>query len=411
MEQILIFAILIIGTIFIVLTLLIVLSKASRESRERQILRRRGVLESKVLAYAHQPQGSLKAAFGEPLRKSDREVLERIILDHVQRIRGVEYERLARALEDLGFVERQLQALTSRRWWRRADAAEKLGLAGAKRAVEELARVLRDPVPEVRMRAAKALGLLGGTTSIRELIRALDEPSRWSSIRIGDILTDLGREMVDELVAAFPRLSDGGKLAALDILGRVRPLEIRPWLAERLKDPAADVRARASHALGAIGDPSATSDLVGVLADGAWPVRAMAAKALGRLHSAESVPPLCEMLRDHEWWVRSNAASALRDLGVKGLEALERMLLDQDRYARHQAVLMLEQAGVVDQQAERLASAGTAEREAARSFFKRLIAAGPTDRLRSLRREHPSEEVRLSLASLMPPPVPDEVTP
>lgn len=408
MERALIAAILVIGATFVGLTLLIVANKAWRETRERQMRRRREVLEPLVLAHAHEAQGTLKKALAEKLHESDLEVVERILLDHVQRIRGVEHERLARALEELGFVDRQLRTLKSRRWWKRADASEKLGLSGARRAVPDLSKTLRDPVPEVRMRAAKALGLLGGTASIRELIRALDEPSRWSSIRIGDILTDLGREMVDELVAAFDKLSAGGKLAALDILARVRPLEIRPWLAERLSDPSPDVRARACHALGAIGDPDATSDLVGALSDSAWPVRAMAAKGLGKLRSADSVPPLCEMLRDEQWWVRSNAATALRDLGDKGLEALEWMLLDHDPYARQQAIQMLEQAGVVDEQAEALAATGASEREAARTFLKKLIAAGPTGRLRSLRREHPNQEVRRTLVSLMPTPQADE---
>jgi HEAT repeat protein len=403
MHDVLMWSIFSIAVVFLALTVLIVCNKAWREAREGYLRSRRRSLEPKVLAWAHGNEPSLVAALGGPVRRRDRGVLERILLDHSQRVRGVEQRRLAEALEELGYVDRFLEGLRSRRWWRRADAAEKLGLAGASRATSALAEAMRDESPEVRMRAAKALGLLGSEASVRELVHALQETNRWSTIRIADILTGMGRKVVEELTATFHSLILPGKLAVLDILGRVRPLHAAPWLVERLGDPETDVRARACHALGCIGDPNRAYELTRALDDREWPVRAMAAKALGRIRHTAAIPALSEALADSEWWVRHNAARALRAMSTRGLEALERALESSDRFARHQAVLMLQEAGVVDARVGRLASAREAERERAHHFVEQLIAAGQLDRLRALAAEHPDENVRQALVAMLPP--------
>jgi HEAT repeat protein len=211
----------------------------------------------------------------------------------------------------------------------------------------------------------------------------------------------MGRPVVRELIDTFPHLSRHGKLAALDILGRIHPHEVVPWLHERLREPHRDVRARAAHAIGAIGATESAPALRAALADPEWPVRAMAAKGLGRLHDDASIPELCAALRDPEWWVRANAGEALRRIGPRGIEALERMLDDEDRYARHQACLVLESAGVLDRRVAELASSG-AGREAAIVLVERFVRAGQTARLCELAATHRDPLVRRALAQILP---------
>jgi len=403
MYEVLITVIVGLGLVFCGLTVAIVANKAWREDVQRRRRKLRGVLEPRVLAYAHGMQPALVPLLGVPVGRAERVVLEEILLDHAQRVRGIEQEKLTRALEELGSIDSLLRRLRSRRWWQRADAAEKLGLAGAPRVCEQLVPCMGDPSSEVRMRAAKALGALGGTSPVRELVHALNEPNRWSTIRLADILTSMGRGVVDELVSYFDSLKLPGKLAALDILARIRPLHVVPWLEARLDAPEADVRARACHALGAVGDPRTAPVLVGALADPAWPVRAMAAKALGRLGRDEAVAPLADALRDPEWWVRSNAARALRALGSRGAEALEKTLDSDDRFAREQAVLMMEEMGRIDERVRGLIAVQAAERDRAVWFVKRLVVMGQTGRLRVLATESPSAALREALAALLPP--------
>ena len=403
MHNLLALSILVIGGTFLGLTVLIVGNKAWRETVAYLRRRRRQVLEPLVLAFIHGDESSIQPVLDGRLRIGDRAVMESILLDHVQRVRGIEKERIGRSLHHLGYVDRYVGELQSSRWWKRAEAAERLGLAQAKHATHQLVDALQDEIAEVRMRAARALGALGGIASARPLIQALDEPNRWSTIRIADILTSMGRQVVEELMNLFGELTLPGKLAALDIVGRIRPLHAMGWIEERFEDGEADVRARACHAMGAIGNPESGPSLMQTLEDPEWPVRAMAAKALGRIRYREAIPALCSALRDREWWTRSNAAEALRLMGTDGIDALENMLDDDDTYARHQAVLMLEESGIVDQRAHALGRADGPEREAAAELLRRLIQAGQTGRLRELSARHPDEQVRQSLSDLLEP--------
>lgn len=402
MRGALVVTILLIASIFLALTLLIISAKGWRDVRDGRRRRRRRVLEPKILRYAHGDDPSILAALGGEVAPGDRVVVETILLDHVQRVRGIERERLGRGLDELGFVDGYLARLSSPRWWTRAEAAENLGLAGARRATDRLVAALDDAVSEVRLRAAKALGLVGGKAAVRPLLKALDEPNRWSTIRIADILSDMGREVVRELMDAYPSMNRHGRLAALDILGRIRSLDAVPWLLARVEEPEADARARAAHALGEIGATDAAPALRRALGDSEWPVRAMAAKGLGKIHDAEAIPRLCAALRDREWWVRANAAEALRLVGPMGIEALEGMLADEDVYARHQACLMLEESGILDRRVAQLGSTG-AVRDAAELVVRRVIEAGPIGRLRELAGTHADAGVREALARLLPP--------
>ena len=402
MQQILVWIIFPISGVFLTLTVLIVANKAWRETQAAKRARRRRELEPKILTWAHGDEKTVRRALDGHPSSSDRAVIEQILLDHIQRVRGIERERMSRAMEQLGFVDTYLEGLESRRWWRRAKSAEKLGLAASKRAVPSLSRVLDDEMPEVRLRAAKALGQLGGVASARKLVRALNEPNRWSTIRVADILIGMGHKSIDVVIEAFAGLTREGQLAVLDIVGRVRPLSATPWLIERAKDESTDIRARACHALGSIGDPNVSDELIAAMDDDEWPVRAMAAKALGRMSVVKAIPNLARALRDQQWWVRHNAARALRDIGPRGLEALEKLVADGDAFAREQAVLMLEEAGRVDERAGELAQEGSAARKSAKLFFESIVATGATGRLRVLSREHPVEEVRRELLALLP---------
>jgi len=400
MRGALVVAIVLVALSFLALTASILLGKAWRELRDKRRRRRRRALEPLVLDYAHGGQVSILAALGGGVTAGDEPVVQAILLDHVQRVRGVERDRLRRAFDELGLVDRYVVGLSSPRWWRRAEAAEHLGLAGAARAAPRLAAALEDDVPEVRLRAAKALGAVGGRTAVAPLLRALAAPNRWSTIRIADVLADMGPKVLEELQDAFPSLAAHAKLAALDIIARIHPVESVPWLLARLSDGGPDVRARAAHALGVIGAPDASPSLRAALVDPEWPVRAMAAKALGRIHDVESIPGLRAALMDRDWWVRANAAVALRRLGPSGIDALEGALADEDPYARHQACLMLEEAGVLDRRVAQLVAPGSAG-VAAEWVVARFVESGLTGRLREIAATQADERVRLEVARLL----------
>ena len=401
-EQVLVGVVLSVAGVFAFLTLLIVGNKAWRDGRFRWRERRRRLLEPEIIRYIHGEGDALRAVLRDTAGPRDRRVIEQVLIDHALHLRGAEKQRVTQAIEEMGFVDEYLVGLRHRYWWCRSDAAEKLGHSGARRVIPYLTRAMGDEESsEVRFRAAKALGEVGGTSAAAPLIRALSEPNRWSSIRIADILTAMGPEALEELIAAFEGLNLHGKVAAIDVVASIGHLRSAAWLRERLTDAERDVRSRAAHALGAIGDQEAGAVLNAALKDTQWPVRAMAAKSLGAILHLDAIDDLCLALRDREWWVRSNAAESLRLMGPQGLDALERMLEDADPYARHQAVLMLEESGMLDEEVTRLMDRAPERRAAALSLITRLVRVGQHGRLRELADSHPRTEVRELLKHLL----------
>jgi HEAT repeat protein len=394
-----------IGGLLALLTVAIVINKALREMGEAFDRHRRAILEPLVFEY-------LGAAASRPLRdllpkassRRDRRLLEEILLESARLVKGGTRERITAAFEGQGAVRESIRALESARWWKRADAAEKLGLMRSASAVEPLIQLMNDPEPEVRIRAARALGLIRGKTSIRPLVRALADPSRWSAIRVAEILISAGGEAVDELLSAFDTLPQNGRVSALDVLGRIRGLRAIGLMQRCLLDPHPDIRARAAHGLGLIGDPGTTSDLIGALQDQEWPVRAMAAKSLGRLADPSAIPPLREAMKDRNWWVRYNSGEALRHMSGAGLEALTDMLGSDDPYARHMAVAQLEEGRVIDQFVAELTSADAASRAAAIRFIDKVTSAASIDDRTRQAAASVQEGVRQALSDILKTP-------
>lgn len=332
--------------------------------------------------------------FAESVRARERSITRQLLLASFPTDDTRAAAALRKIYRALGHFESDLAELTNRRWWRRASAAERLGKIGDPNAFRALARAMNDDEAEVRFRAATALGALGVREAIAPLIHALEEPSRWSSIRIADILAGMGHGVEGDLMRAFSKLPPPSRPLVLDILAKANARDAAPWIRERLADALPDVRARACHALGTLGSREDGPALVARLADDAWPVRAMAAKALGRLAVGDAIPALCDALRDRQWWVRANAAESLRRLGPAGHEALERMIDDDDVYASHQAVLMLEEEGLLETRLADLVAQDDERRAHARRVLDIVLDLRQTALLEHLAHHHHAAAVR-----------------
>ena len=389
-----------VGGVLTFLFLFIVANKAAREVMERRAAALRRQLEPRILAYVNGASDRLGPQLGH-LTRFQRGVVEEILLDHARFLKGAARGRITVACEELGFVQHRIAQLRAGRWWKRAEAAEKLGTMKSPKAAPDLIVLMRDPSADVRMRAARALGQLETRTSVKPLVEAMLDPNRWSALRIADILSGMGPEAADELVESFPTLPRRVRAAAIDCLGRAKSFRAPALLVQLLSDPERDVRARAAHSLGLIGDPNVSDDLLRVLHDTEWPVRAMAAKALGRLGRPEAVAALVGALKDKEWWVRINAAEGLRSMGERGIAALVNAIDSEDRYARHAAVATLEGAGVVDQYVQKLASPDPKEQEAALAFIRKIVASERIDSLTHSAARHAQEKVREQILGVL----------
>ena len=389
-----------VGLAFLLLLAIIIINKVTREYGEGHLRRRRVELEPCFFKYA-MGQGPIESFLPAPLRRGERRLVEDIFFDLGRVVKGSVRERAREAFERLGFVDHYVRRLQSRRWWARAEAAEKLGLIGSEQATRPLIERMEDPVPEVRVRAAKALGGIRTSQALLTLIRTLWDPGRWSAIRVAGILIVGGDETVQLLLKEFPGMPTHAKIAAVDIFARTRSLKATALLLSLLKESNPDLRARAAFALGQTGDPNSAPNLTGILSDPDWAVRAMAAKALGRLSEHESIPSLKTALSDPQWWVRTNAAEALKNKGEAGMNALLASLDSSDVYAAQQAVLMLQESGVLDNLVARLSSEEGRERQRALDVMARLVKLRRTDLLTEMAANHPDAPIRQRLAIIL----------
>lgn len=271
----------------------------------------------------------------------------------LQRLEGADESRRAQIIDwlrDHGSIDswhRQLREKGSRR---RAEAAELLRQVRAPESITPLMAALGDDDLDIRLRAARALSELGGQQAREALIAALGDDSRWSVMRVADILSRMGPEVVQDLLRAFPQLSQRSRLAALDVIIRIGNDSTQEFLLQCLADPDRDVRARAASGLGRLGRRDAAPALLQAMADTEWPVRAKAARALGDIGAREALSTLRAALADPAWWVRSNSAEALRRLGKPGIDILFDVLDGNDRFARDQALAILQGSGELERQ-------------------------------------------------------------
>lgn len=358
-------------------------------------------LENFILTGEDQPELSL-------LRPWQRDLfLSRLMVERMFLLRGAGREQLIKLAEDLGLVDMYLNALGSRRRWRRARAAENLGYFGGEKAVEPLGRLLSDEDETIRAVAARALARIGSDESVRLLAQTLDDSSELTRLRVAENLERVGHPAVGPLVDSLEDAASldaeqlHGPIMAARVLGNLRAVEAREVLRRVARDGREDdLRAQATLALGKIGDPEDVPTLLQSARDESWPVRAQAANALGMIGEVSTVPALQELVGDEEWWVRLNAAKALSNMGPEGEKALLELLQGDDRYSRDRAAAILESRGVIRRMVRQLAASGR-RGERARSIIDAMVSAGATKYLRDLAKTLPEGEERQVLLQML----------
>jgi HEAT repeat protein len=268
------------------------------------------------------------------------------------------------AMESSELLSRLEVDLQSRRPITRARAALLLTRPGIPEVVEEIAPLLGDPDPDVRLVACSGLARAATTRAAELLIWALVAhllpPERiierlgapWAVETILDTLRDGPTPVSDVLADVTSRGSEVELDASLArALGLARDPRATNALATLLDRDSAEVRISAVRALGRVGGETCVPALIAALESEDWPVRAQAAKSLGALSAADALEPLELCLSDRAWWVRANAARALRDLGEPGIEALQRTLEHDDRYAADRAREQLALHAVIEERA------------------------------------------------------------
>ncbi len=335
------------------------------------------------------------------------------LADAIDRADAEARSRLIALCERSGYVDRLRRAAWSVWWWRRSFAARWLGRLGSREGLVDLIRLSDDVSFRVRCAAIGALGSLRDPRVAPVLLEALDmagggdEASSRRHVPIEIVTTALIAQGAAVTLPLLPRLYEG-PIAVREAVASILSWapdghpSVRAALFVALCDADAEVRARAAHALGKIGDVGAVVPLADALSDAAWFVRLHAARALGRLGFPSALRPLVVALTDESWQVRAASAEALRRLGAQAVPALtECLLTSRDRYAKEQIVEELQRTTFIQGQINLLDEAQTEAGFAARRLLREAARHGATRILLDALRGHPKATVRRRLVDIL----------
>ena len=232
----------------------------------------------------------IRRRYGEALVRTLRAGLAEQVLEG-----GAGLQALARAP---GVTSELETALRDPAAGTRRLAADLLGRLGSREATAALEERLGDEDAEVRAAALRALAALEPERARTAADRLAGDPSAAVRAERGAALIAAGDEAgghadLNELLA----LKDAaGRLAALDVAGRLGDVALEPPLVGALADPDARIRAAAARALAGLPSLTIAADpLRAALDDDAGTVRRAAALTLARHGTA--TPALLEVLR------------------------------------------------------------------------------------------------------------------
>jgi len=327
--------------VFVGLTLALLLATRSqrRRRRERADSARRLSSESLGKLMLGEDRGESLAA---ALAQLSPDVAARELLSiGGTRLTAEQRLDLAMLIRGAPWVEQAVAQASSRRWWKRLEAARLLAVVCLESDGPLIARLLLDSHPAVTSAATAAIAGCASPALVTVVVNGL--PSRTPSVRLQQC-TALREHSTIATAVVARWLTMEAPTAAL-----------RAWiqLAEVLATPAAlaavvplashpdvDVRTSAARALRYCFSPEGVEAVTQLLRDGDWRVRAAAARAGGALNVRAAIPALVNAMNDESWWVRFRAGLALADLSDEGRSALADLRSSQDPFVRDMATLV-----------------------------------------------------------------------
>jgi HEAT repeat protein len=387
------------NVLMVVLTLGLKLARdVNRRSLEAKSVRFEAALNDLILT------GDTDPILLHPNRR-DMDLLATKMIEYLSLLRGEQRERLTVLADRAGLVQKFFWRLGSRNRWRKAQAAESLGYFGGPEAARPVASLLSYQDETGRAGAARALARIGTPEAAEDLARTLNDPSELTRLRMAENLERLGAVATEPLIETLQTGNPKARVLAARVLGNLRTAEARPALRETLAgaredDVPVDLVARATLALGRIGDPDDVPEILAASESEHWPVRAQAANALEAIGDVVAIPALRRLTVDEEWWVRLNASRALSRMGPAGERALVEVLEGEDRFARDRAAGSLESRGITRRAAGALARPD-GNGAYARRLIRAMTRAGSTRYLHRLSETMPDDDNRRELVRIL----------
>jgi hypothetical protein len=270
------------------------------------------------------------------------------LLDFLSLVRGRDRDVVLSALMTLNVPRTLRKRLAVGSLAGRRVCLEALAAFPGDDTTQALRAVAETGPPEMRLTALRSLHETRGGVSFDQLLLQLRMGALPTSPLVGEFLRALVAEDPNSAAATLSALSlaPAVEVLLLDALGSAGEYAVLPVLMERAAAPAAEVRAAAVAALGALNHPAAEPTIRAALEDAEWPVRAAAAQAVGDIGLARLADALASRLEDPVWRVRFLAAGALAKLGSEGRRSLEQALVSPLSLVSETAALALAEQGL-----------------------------------------------------------------
>jgi HEAT repeat protein len=232
----------------------------------------------------------------------------------------------------------------TKRWARvaAARAAARLRLISA---MPALIRAMDDPDHDVGYAAADALSQLNVPEAADAILQRITTKPTLNNARLAALIEHMDCDMTKLFRTHLEREDSQALFWTATLIGQKEMFDLITVVKPLLESPDPNVRAAACECVGELKIKLTDRWLAPLLYDEKWFVQSHAAKALGELHADWAVPDLVELLTSNEWWIRQNAADALVEIGAPSMDAVERLLESDDRFARHTSVEILERLG------------------------------------------------------------------
>ena len=274
-------------------------------------------------------------------------ILENIIIDYLQQVRGTTADKLKKLAENSGVVDLKVeQLIDSDQWWKKSEAAYALGNLRSKRAIKPLLECLEEQNSDLRYQSALALAKIDGTKYLDEAINRLLELKFYPN----DVILRLIEAVEEDIYPVMEQLLSSQeikkKIIALRSLGLKQDYRALKWIKDYLQAENSKLVIaclKAAYHLGDVDDDQYFKLLLSTRNKDDTKVRANLAKVLEKFRSSASRRELKELMTDPQWEVRYNAAQSLLAHGNKGLLALSQQLGSEDNFAQDIAWQTLQQ--------------------------------------------------------------------
>jgi len=337
------------------IALIVVFALMRRLLRRQRFIRldmSRGIYNPIVSAMVQYPgEVSIERLLSGP-GSLDWIAIEDALIEQIDSAEPGLYPRIYGFFEELGYVDYYLRSLKSAKMWKRARAAERLGIIRCSRAVDGLINATKDKARDVRNMAVYSLGLIGddrGLPAIMESLKAGIDSLEDVSLRIvKSAILSFGRRGVKVLRRGLKDSRWRVRAVVVDIMGDLEGPAVVEDLVISLLDSEPDVRAKAAKGLGKKGALCAVNQLMMLTEDPSWVVRLHSTRALGLISDPKSINRIKLRLFEENWQVRRAAAEALGRMKNEAMEPLRDILLNhEDAYAKEMVVEEIQRTGLV----------------------------------------------------------------